>query len=690
MTTCVAMDAMPEEHRATQKKKKPRPGPRPRHISSSTTLVTPCTTPVIGNTGRKNGGDDSNISSESTLDTCSEDSASSFGRMPSTPCPSTKRVGLIKKLSQRSIKNVSGHGDDDDNRTGDGTSLGSDMIGTASTIPAPPADTTPKTPRPGPRPRVVAAPLPAPPPPDHDESFSESAQSYIGDCPFGDDRDEQEELPPQPEQSPKRSPRPPPRPRPGPPPPPSPPIDEDFSESIQSYVGDCPFGDDVEKDDQAKNQDQEPPYDKGDHDYEIDLNEVFAPPEKNNEQKRSPRCPNKTPPSVDFGTSFSALNVRRINDRRGESRSSSSNKSRPGPAVSMTQIDLDKSVHLAAARGLRNRGGGVMFEEGAMNENANSRARNDSRRLSDASSMNSSSILEGHDSFGVDSVIVSTTEDLDDNRVAAVAADHVDDDEKEEEDYVADVLEKEEESESESVGESLRPAAPPTRGVSRRSSMKGGQRGRSRAIRVSGEIKIYLPMKNTPVMKRRSISFDKNVQIRPIEPATELADKPEELWIQSEELKEMHQLSMELIENKCREHEQKSNDDNDDERCSIATTESTAVSSPASSEEQEQNKQSDIGRSGDVVDDSEKDCIRGLEALMEADLKMERKYDAWDSVLNEQDLQRVQGTFDDENISEAYRYSTAECSQEALERAKQDEDEVRLYLRGDSHHGSSD
>jgi hypothetical protein len=199
----------------------------------------------------------------------------------------------------------------------------------------------------------------------------------------------------------------------------------------------------------------------------------------------------------------------------------------------------------------------------------------------------------------------------------------------------------------------------PSQDMTRRSSMKrsdSSEVNRRNTIQFVGEIQVYLPGGNTPVVKRRSISFNKNVVIRPIAPATELTDKPHELWVQSEELRRSHKISMDLVANM---HNNNSNNDGDDEQ--------------GDGNKQEKN-------SGD--DQSSEDCIRGLESLMEADLKLERKYDAWDSVLNEQDLQRSTGTFDDDDIAHAYKYSTAESSQEAVERAKQDEHDVRLYLRG--------
>jgi hypothetical protein len=77
-------------------------------------------------------------------------------------------------------------------------------------------------------------------------------------------------------------------------------------------------------------------------------------------------------------------------------------------------------------------------------------------------------------------------------------------------------------------------------------------------------------------------------------------------------------------------------------------------------------------------------CTRGLEKVMTQEatqMTREKRYMAWDSVLNEQDLQRDDGAFDDEYMANCYKFNTAKCQQEAANRASQDAADVANYLK---------
>jgi hypothetical protein len=74
-------------------------------------------------------------------------------------------------------------------------------------------------------------------------------------------------------------------------------------------------------------------------------------------------------------------------------------------------------------------------------------------------------------------------------------------------------------------------------------------------------------------------------------------------------------------------------------------------------------------------------CLRGLEGMLStSNLEIDRK-DAVESVMEEQTTQRQYGQYDEDRISEQYRYSTMNNKWEAGERAQQDNAEVEGYLK---------
>jgi len=58
-----------------------------------------------------------------------------------------------------------------------------------------------------------------------------------------------------------------------------------------------------------------------------------------------------------------------------------------------------------------------------------------------------------------------------------------------------------------------------------------------------------------------------------------------------------------------------------------------------------------------------------------------KKHQAWDSVFNEQFLQRKDGEFDDEDIANVYMYSTKRSKKEASQRASLDAEASEAYLK---------
>ncbi len=74
-------------------------------------------------------------------------------------------------------------------------------------------------------------------------------------------------------------------------------------------------------------------------------------------------------------------------------------------------------------------------------------------------------------------------------------------------------------------------------------------------------------------------------------------------------------------------------------------------------------------------------CTRGLEKYFNAEIVQQRRNEAWDSVLREQELQRLTSIYDDLMLSHAYQNYSNECMLEALHRGKMDEESIKLYTR---------
>jgi len=73
-------------------------------------------------------------------------------------------------------------------------------------------------------------------------------------------------------------------------------------------------------------------------------------------------------------------------------------------------------------------------------------------------------------------------------------------------------------------------------------------------------------------------------------------------------------------------------------------------------------------------------CTRGLEKYLEKpSLRAAGKYQAWDSVLMEQDMQRKMKIYDDESMGRFYRRTSLTSAAEALDRANADAAEVASF-----------
>jgi hypothetical protein len=176
-----------------------------------------------------------------------------------------------------------------------------------------------------------------------------------------------------------------------------------------------------------------------------------------------------------------------------------------------------------------------------------------------------------------------------------------------------------------------------SRRTPRRSSMKQSGRPRRASIQLCGEVENVLPSSHGEKVRRRtSITFNGAVKVKTVAPVKALTHEPEALWFQDEEFDRMKQKCFEIVD------------------------------------------KVDQGLTG-----GKKYCVRGLEKL--SDSKREkvlgRKYDAWNSVLDEQDQQRQSGEFDDGHMANVCKFSTLQNQKEAEERARQDAAEIENYLR---------
>ena len=176
-----------------------------------------------------------------------------------------------------------------------------------------------------------------------------------------------------------------------------------------------------------------------------------------------------------------------------------------------------------------------------------------------------------------------------------------------------------------------------TRRPTRRSSMKQSGAPRRASVSSTGEIEVCLPGRKGSVRRRTSITFKDTVNVRELQPAAELTDKPENLWFQSHEYKKMRRKSLDLVEK--------------------------------------------VEREG-VMSGNRKYCIRGLEGMMNSNAGrvQQKMYKVWDSVLIEQEQQREGGKFDDDVMGKISNLNTKGCQIEAIRRAQQDRREIEAYL----------
>jgi len=148
-------------------------------------------------------------------------------------------------------------------------------------------------------------------------------------------------------------------------------------------------------------------------------------------------------------------------------------------------------------------------------------------------------------------------------------------------------------------------------------------------------IEVQLPGRRESITRRRSITFNKDVEIHNIQPAKTLTNKPNELWFQDDEYHTIEKETQVLLD---------------------AVDKETGLV------------------------DGEKYCVRGLERYI--DSSSDDVCDAaWNSVLQEQQIQRQNGMFCDESIGNLYRTQSARSVVEAQILAMLDSEEVMFNAK---------
>jgi hypothetical protein len=190
----------------------------------------------------------------------------------------------------------------------------------------------------------------------------------------------------------------------------------------------------------------------------------------------------------------------------------------------------------------------------------------------------------------------------------------------------------------------------PKGAVPSRSSMKSTSRRHASNSQTRGggaDFQVDLPGDSESARRRQSISFNEGVNVFIVHPITSLTDKPESLWLQDEEISYIQQQITSLVKDKTRYR--------DTHDCRDSSVQSGS-------------------NDGEC-------CTRGLERMLQPERTKIKRCQAWDTVFNEQYLQRQDGEFDDESIAVMYGHATRRSQREAERRGSKDAEEIESYLR---------
>jgi len=155
------------------------------------------------------------------------------------------------------------------------------------------------------------------------------------------------------------------------------------------------------------------------------------------------------------------------------------------------------------------------------------------------------------------------------------------------------------------------------------------------AIDPSQVLEVNLPGRRESIKRRRSIQFNEDVNVRKIQPTSKVKGAvKKELWFQDDEYSTIKKKTRALL---------------------------------------------DKVDSNGVVN-GKKYCTRGLEKYMECpEKRASERYQAWDSVLMEQEMQRKLKIFDDESMGRFYKETSTTSVVEATNRANLDAREVASF-----------
>jgi len=162
----------------------------------------------------------------------------------------------------------------------------------------------------------------------------------------------------------------------------------------------------------------------------------------------------------------------------------------------------------------------------------------------------------------------------------------------------------------------------------------------SGTIQPSQVLEIRVPGRRDSIKRRTSITFNEDVNVRTIQAISNVKGAvKQELWFQDIEYSQIKKKTRALIEK--------------------------------------------VDSTGTF--DGKKYCTRGLEKYMECPQKRaSKKYQGWDSVLMEQEMQRNLQIYDDESISGFYKQTAQENVVEATNRAQLDAEEVASFYTTDT------
>jgi len=157
----------------------------------------------------------------------------------------------------------------------------------------------------------------------------------------------------------------------------------------------------------------------------------------------------------------------------------------------------------------------------------------------------------------------------------------------------------------------------------------------SGTITPSQVLEIRVPGRRGSIKRRTSITFNEDVNVRNIQPISKVKGAvKQELWFQDVEYTQIKKKTRALIQK--------------------------------------------VDATGTF--DGKKYCTRGLEKYMECpEKRASKKYQGWDSVLMEQEMQRNLQIYDDESISGFYKQTAQENVVEATHRAQLDAQEVAAF-----------